>query len=342
MHMSQRILASLLSLAALAASGSAQNLLTNPGFESGLTGWTTFGPNVYSEPANPPAVAPHTGTRICKMFGQFLGSFNVTGAFQTFPAQPGQVYQIDCWSRHFAFDPLAGTGGPNDNIAVMRIAFFDAGGVEISGAERRILDGTFPTSTWIDNAPVNGTAPAGTATVQALILFIQPTVGTGAAQFDDVTFSLQNGVLGTYPGSNEDLVFASAIGGAALSSGPGNDVKNAPGGSLIELNVSSPGGLFNLQGYYIVGYLFPTGSPLQQQQLPNIWVNIPTHFLLVDGSPRPLIGQPLIHPNGGTSCYFITPSGLAGTSVMVQGVCISPNAANTVYAATDAHELRLQ
>lgn len=340
--MSTRILASFLSLAALAAAGSAQNLLANPGFESGLTGWTTFGPNVFSEPANPPAVTPHSGTNICKMFGQFLGSFNVTGAFQSFPAQPGQVYQIDCWSRHFAFDPLAGTGGPNDNIAVMRIAFFDAGGVEISGAERRILDGTFPTSTWIDNAPVNGTAPAGTTTVQALILFIQPTVGTGAAQFDDVTFTLQNGVLGTYPGSGEDLVLSTAVGGGALSSGPANDVKTATGGSLLEVNVSSPGGLFNLQGYYVVGYLFPTGSPLQQQQLPNIWVNIPTHFMLVDGSPRPLIGQPLINPNGGTSSYFTTPGGLAGTSAMLQAICISPNAANTVYAASDAHEIRFQ
>jgi hypothetical protein len=166
--MTIRTLSALLCTALLASAGAAQNLLANPSFETGLTGWTTFGPNVFSEAANPPAVAPRTGTRVLKMYGQFLGGFNVTGAFQTFPATQGQIYQLDCWSRHFAFDPLAGSGGPNDNIAVMRIAFFDVTGAEISGADRRILDGTFPTNTWIDNAPIAATAPAGTATVRCM------------------------------------------------------------------------------------------------------------------------------------------------------------------------------
>ena len=340
--MTTRFLASLFCTTLLATVGAAQNLLSNPGFETSLAGWTSFGPNVYAEAANPPAVVPHNGTRICKMYGQFLGGFNVTGIFQTFPASAGQIYQIDCWSRHFAFDPLAGTGGPNDNIAVMKIAFFDAGGVEIAGAERRILDGTFPTNTWIDNAPVNGTAPAGTATVQALILFVQPTVGTGAAQFDDVVLTLQNGIQGTYPGSNEDLILSSGVGGATPTTGPANDIKTAAGGTLLEFNVASPGGLFNMQGYYLVADLYATGSTRPQPQLPNIRVNIPTHFLLVDGSPRPLLGQPVINPNGGTSAYFFAPTGLAGTSVMVQGVVISLSAANSVYASTDAHEIRFQ
>ena len=340
--MTIRTLSALLCTALLASAGSAQNLLANPSFENGLTGWTTFGPNVFSEVANPPAVSPRTGTRVLKMYGQFLGSFNVTGAFQTLPASQGQIYQLDCWSRHFAFDPLAGNGGPNDNIAVMRIAFFDVAGVEISGADRRILDGSFPTNTWIDNAPIAATAPAGTATMQALLLFIQPTVGTGAAMFDDALLTLQNGIQGTYPGSSEDIVLSSAVGGGTPTTGPGNDIKTAPGGSLLEFNVSSPGGLFNLQGYDLIGDLFSTGSPLTIPQLPFIWADVPTHFLLVDGSPRPIVGQPLIYPNGGSSSWFRTPAGLAGTSLMVQAICISLNATNQVYAATDAHEIRFQ
>ena len=43
-------LASLLCSAAMFAStGSAQNILTNPGFENGLAGWSTFGGNVFAE-----------------------------------------------------------------------------------------------------------------------------------------------------------------------------------------------------------------------------------------------------------------------------------------------------
>ena len=157
-----------------------------------------------------------------------------------------------------------------------------------------------------------------------------------------MVLTLQNGIQGTYPGSNEDLILSSAVGGTTPTTGPANDIKTAAGGSLLEFNVSSPGGLFNLQGYYLVADLFSTGSPLAQPQLPYIRVNIPTHFLLIDGSPRPLLGQPVINPNGGTSAYFFAPTGLAGTSVMVQAVVISPSAANSVYAASDAHEIRLQ
>ena len=54
--MTTRFLASLFCTTLLATVGAAQNLLSNPGFETSLSGWTSFGPNVYAEVANPPAV----------------------------------------------------------------------------------------------------------------------------------------------------------------------------------------------------------------------------------------------------------------------------------------------
>ena len=167
-------LAVALATALLGTSALAQNLVANPSFEAGIPGWTAFGPNVYFEVSNPPAIVPRTGNQLLKIYGQFLGGFNVSGIFQSIPAVPGERFTLDCWSRHFAFDPIAGTGGPNDNKAVMKMAFFDATNLEIGSAERRVLDGTSPTNTWIDNAPVAGTAPAGTVRVEVLLLFVQP------------------------------------------------------------------------------------------------------------------------------------------------------------------------
>lgn len=340
--MQRNSLAALLCTFTLSAAGAAQNLLTNPGFEAGLTGWGMVnGPNQYAELTNPPATVPHSGNALLKVYGQFIGGFNVTGVFQTFPANPGDTFELDCWSRHFAFDRISGTGGPNDNSAVMRMAFFDAANLEVGAAERRILDGNYPTNTWIDNPPVRGTAPAGTVRVDVLLLFIQPLAGTGAAQFDDAEFSVVNLGAGTYPGTAEDLVLSTGIGGQTATGGAANDIKTATAGDLLEFNVSSPGGAFNLMPYFLLGDLRPTGAPFVPA-IPGIWLNLSSYFTLVDGAPRPIAGSPLIGANGGTSIYYLTPPGLVGGSCFVQGLVIAPSVQNQIFAATTAHEIRFQ
>jgi hypothetical protein len=323
--------------------GAQTNLLTNPGFENGLTGWSSFGPNIYAEFTNPPAVAPHSGSYLLKMYGQFIGGTNANGIYQSFPATPGQTFTMDCWVRHHAFDRLAGTGGPNDNYAAMKIAFCDGVGNELASAERRVLDGSYPTDTWIDAAPLAATAPAGTVNVQAFVLFLQPAVGTGAAQYDDITFTLPPPGNPAYPGTGEDLLLASGIGGAAATYGPTNDVKSANAGDLIELNVSSPGGLYNLSPYFMVGQLFPTGSPpTPQVAFPELWFSLQGYFTLVSGISGGPVGSQAIGPNGGSSTYYQAPPGLAGTSVMIQALVISSQANNLLYSASDAHEIRFQ
>jgi len=160
--------------------------LTNPGFESGLSGWITFG-NVYAEAANPPQFVPNSGNGLVSMFGNFNGGFNVSGMFQQFVAAPGESWTMDVYSRHFSGDAMIGIGAPNTNWAVMKLAFFDAGNNEIGSAERTVLDGTFATDVWHDNLPINGIAPAGTVRVQSLLLYLQPAFGGGAAHFDDAS-----------------------------------------------------------------------------------------------------------------------------------------------------------
>lgn len=168
------------------------NELTNPSFEDGLTGWTTFG-NVYLETSNPPQFVPYSGNALVSMFGNWSGPWNVSGIFQEFPTSEGEAWRLSAKSRHWSGDPMIGVGAPDNNWVVQKLAWFDAGG-EIGGVESVILDGTFATDVWHDNAPIIGFAPAGTVKVQALILYIQPASDGGAAHIDNVEL-VQSGTV---------------------------------------------------------------------------------------------------------------------------------------------------
>ena len=77
----------------------AANTLVNPGFETdavlnaapvgGATGWSTFS-NATTASANLDPV--HSGIGSLKLAGR--GNFSVPGAFQSFPASPGQVWDF--------------------------------------------------------------------------------------------------------------------------------------------------------------------------------------------------------------------------------------------------------
>lgn len=186
------VCAGALSLALLLVAGSAlalTNELTNPGFESGLTGWTPFG-NVFGETSNPPQFVPYEGNGVASMFGNFTGGFNVSGIFQQFPSVPGDVWRLKCQSRYWSGDAMIGQQGVgSSNWVVQKIAFFDAGNNEIGGVESTVLDGSFAADVWHDNTAVTGVSPAGTDHVQALILYLQPLYDGGAAHIDAVEFN---------------------------------------------------------------------------------------------------------------------------------------------------------
>ena len=317
------------------------NILKNSSFESGgAAAWGPFG-NVFAERTSPPAIVPRTGSNLIKMFGQFTGSSNATGIFQSFATQPGENFILDCWSRHWSGDPVVGAGPPNDNSMVMKIAFFDAYDVEIGAVESTILDGSSPTDVWIDNIPIVATAPAGTVSVQALILFLQPGVIGGAGQVDDIYFS---GAPDNppYPGTGEDLVLTTGVGPGGPSGGNPNFVKTALTGDLLECNVASPGGTYALAGYALLAQPFTTGNP-PGPSLPSLYMSLSQPvIILVNSVAAPVIGAPVIGPNFGTSSYFVTPFGLAGTSAMVQALVFDSGANNGFYAISDGYEIQFQ
>lgn len=190
----RRVTLALLTLACGASAALAGNLLTNPGFEDGFNGWSAFG-NAYREANNPPQFEAYEGEGLVSMFGNWSGGFNVSGIFQEFPAAAGQAWTMDAYSRHWSGDAMFGSGAPDSNWVVMKLAFFDAGNAEIGAAERTILDGTFATDVWHDNDAVTGIAPAGTVKVQSLILYLQPLFDGGAAHIDNVSLVPAPGAL---------------------------------------------------------------------------------------------------------------------------------------------------
>lgn len=313
------------------------NFLTNPGFENGFNGWTGFGP-VAAQTSFPPQYVARSGNGLAELAGNG-GGFNVSGIFQTFSANRGDKFTIDAYSRHWGSSALTGTGFPNGNWMIMKMAFFDASMVEIGGAEGTILDGNSPTDVWIDNPPVVGIAPAGTVTVQAFILFLQPAAGLGEGHVDDIFFTGPANVA-PYAGTGEDLLLTTGVGAGGTSGGTGNYIKSASGGSLVECNVASPGGTYRLRPYFLLAQPFPTGAP-PQPMLPSVWFNLTQPlFIVVDGNAAGPFGPPVIGPLQGTSTFFGVPSGLGGTSLMLQALAVDPTATNGIFAASDGYEIQ--
>ena len=197
---SYRLLIIAIAVLFVATGASAQNMLANPGFETGdFTGWQHY-ENSYIETWNAEwCLAPYEGDFLVKMYGNFWGSFNVTPIFQEFVAIPGMEFTMTTMAKQCTIDPMLGGGAPDACWVVMKIAFFDAV-EEIGGAEVTICDGTgaFPLDTWYSNT-VTGVAPEGTIKVQALILYLQPADNwdPGAVHVDNLTFEMTGGPVGT-------------------------------------------------------------------------------------------------------------------------------------------------
>lgn len=209
-------------LAATAMTASAQNVLVNPSFEDGLNGWNTFG-NVYSETNNGWQFVPYEGEKLVSMFGNWWGVFNVSGMYQEFPTEPGVKWQLSAKSRHWVNDAMIGSQAGGGNWVVQKIVFKDANDVELPGAvESTILDGTYPTDTWFDNAPITAVAPEGTVQIEAFILYLQPLWDGGAAQIDNVelispmAFDVKPGSCPNPVNIKEKGVFPAAILGSSV------------------------------------------------------------------------------------------------------------------------------
>jgi len=157
------------------------NLLVNPSFDGGLTGWSTFS-NVWYDARN---WAARTPMGSAKMFSSFDPESD-TGMYQTFPAEPGTNYELSVHVLNTCREDAV--QDTNDNFALASITFIDAvGDSTIATVDTVIGDATSPLGTWTEYSII-GTAPAGTDSVSPYFLFISPSLLSGAFWFDDASF----------------------------------------------------------------------------------------------------------------------------------------------------------
>ena len=175
----------------------AANLLTNPGFETdavlnaapvaGATGWTTFnGANTVS--AN--GYVTRTGIGSLQLPGN--GGFGVPGAFQTFPAVPGELWDLQGYMLTSNALPANATFGLlkivwSDGVSDLQPAGATIG-FALTGANpgiesRPLLNSSSTPNVW-QFTRAQGIAPAGTTQVKLFALMIDQSAGT--AYFDDL------------------------------------------------------------------------------------------------------------------------------------------------------------
>ena len=169
----------------------APNLLIDPGFEAqttsptndGVAGWTLFNGAAFSTDV------ARTGTHSMKDFGN--GS--VPGSFETFPASPGQQFEL----TGFGLTPTVLAGNPG--FGILQVAYFDSAGNNLGTVETGAgnakasaqINGGSTINTWLPLDTGIATAPAGTVKIQAFTLvvdFNSPAAGE-SVYFDDLNLT---------------------------------------------------------------------------------------------------------------------------------------------------------
>jgi hypothetical protein len=165
------------------------NVLVNPSFDTDLSGWTVFG-NAFYEEGSPLAIPSRaslrrTPTGAAALFGTFSVG-NDSGMFQRIDTEPDKEWKLSVYALNTCFeDAIRGT---NENVAYAVIEYRDSGGASLGGANVIIGDNSSPLGTWT-KYQVTATAPAGTDSVDALIIFTQgPFLENGKIFVDDVAF----------------------------------------------------------------------------------------------------------------------------------------------------------
>jgi hypothetical protein len=147
-------------------------------------------------------------------------------------------------------------------------------------------------------------------------------------------------IQGLYPGTGEDIALLTGLSAAPDAL----ETKFSHPNDWLEILLDSPSGTFDSSRALLVGQMVPTaGGVPTYAPIPAIHFNLTggNPLLILFDSSFSLFGQPGIPPGGIHLFLGFIPPGLAGTSLILQGAAISSTAANQIFAATAAHEIRM-
>ena len=173
------------------------NVLPNPGFETGgLANWTTYGAGGNTLLQNSNSVPVHGVSNVFKVYGQFNGAENYSGAFHDVPTSAGQIFTADGWLLTPSGDTIAG-----GNTAWIEVSFRDASVNVLSLYRTALINASTPAGVWLNlavtnqldpgNSAVTGSvtnlvAPANASFVRYQAVFRQPAFAGGSVLFDDL------------------------------------------------------------------------------------------------------------------------------------------------------------
>ncbi len=169
------------------------NLLANPGFESGVSGWTM---NLGGGSASASPAYARSGDESLVIDSAGAGDWSSPNASQSFSASAGDVFDI----QGYLLNP-AGSAITGSSFGLFKIEFRDSGGNVLEpasvdtgtsaafpyyGAESRpFLSAASATDTWIFSE-VRAEAPANTVWVSFILLNVNQPENSGPIYYDDI------------------------------------------------------------------------------------------------------------------------------------------------------------
>ncbi len=174
--------------------------LINPDFDRsgwGLNGWTVFGDEIGNVSAQTEAALD--GTHSLKLYGQFNGSNNFSGAAQGISVLPGQDIVAEASALVRSQDSIFGT----DNEVLMKLEYYSSLGAAFGGPEFLgevplvIADGTTAEDVWTFHQ-ITDVVPDDAVEARISFVFSQPGFGGGAVHVDAVSLLATDPVAGDF------------------------------------------------------------------------------------------------------------------------------------------------
>ena len=163
------------------------NLLANPGFDNGsLNSWNTFGNTIQNVSANNQLF--DEGSHALKIFGQFNGGENDSGAGQGVPISGGETIRAQASSITPSWDTLFG----KSNEVTMKLEFYSVLGGQYQSSDflgevtQLIHDGSTQQDVWHDHS-LEAVAPADAVEARLSFVFRQPGNDNGAIWIDSTS-----------------------------------------------------------------------------------------------------------------------------------------------------------